>query len=84
MCLQQQERAPGSVMAYSLRPEETQEKHSPSQGEDLPTARCYRCCDPSTPVYQTIPPPQINITILKGEKLRKWFGGWFPEAASCT
>ncbi|XP_007631909.1 complement C1q tumor necrosis factor-related protein 1 isoform X2 [Cricetulus griseus] len=48
--------------------EETQEKYSPSQGKDLPTSRCYRCCEPSTPVYQTIPAPQINITILKGEK----------------
>ncbi|XP_055448672.1 complement C1q tumor necrosis factor-related protein 1 [Psammomys obesus] len=56
-----------SPLGHVKGDEETQ-KHSPHQGEDLPTSRCYRCCDPGIPVYQTIPPPQINITILKGEK----------------
>ncbi|KAL1778461.1 complement C1q tumor necrosis factor-related protein 1 [Sigmodon hispidus] len=50
------------------RDEDTHEKYSPSQGKDLSTSRCRRCCDPGMPVYQTIPAPQINITILKGEK----------------
>lgn len=48
--------------------EEPQMTYSSSRGEDLPTSQCYRCCDPNIPVYQTIPPPQINITILKGDK----------------
>ncbi|XP_073901081.1 complement C1q tumor necrosis factor-related protein 1 isoform X3 [Castor canadensis] len=47
---------------------ERAEKYSPRQGEEPPASRCYRCCDSGTPVYQTIPAPQINITILKGEK----------------
>ncbi|KAL6038024.1 hypothetical protein STEG23_019365 [Scotinomys teguina] len=57
-----------SPLDHEKRDEDTHEKYSPSPGQDLPTSGCYRCCDPGTPVYQTIPPPQINITILKGEK----------------
>ncbi|XP_014442227.1 complement C1q tumor necrosis factor-related protein 1 isoform X1 [Tupaia chinensis] len=45
---------------------ERDEKYSPHQ--ELPTPRCFRCCDPGAPLYQAIPAPQINITILKGEK----------------
>uniref|UniRef100_A0A8P0TSY1 C1q and TNF related 1 n=1 Tax=Canis lupus familiaris TaxID=9615 RepID=A0A8P0TSY1_CANLF len=50
------------------RDEENHEKYSPRQGEEASASRCFRCCDPGTPVYQAIPVPQINITILKGEK----------------
>ncbi|XP_047613713.1 complement C1q tumor necrosis factor-related protein 1 isoform X1 [Phacochoerus africanus] len=50
------------------RAEEKRETYSPRQGEEPPASRCFRCCDPGTPVYQAIPVPQINITILKGEK----------------
>nr|XP_004655301.1 complement C1q tumor necrosis factor-related protein 1 [Jaculus jaculus]XP_045015405.1 complement C1q tumor necrosis factor-related protein 1 [Jaculus jaculus] len=57
-----------SSLDRAERNEENHEKYSPRQGEEPPTSRCYRCCDPSTPVYQAIPAPQINITILKGEK----------------
>lgn len=57
-----------SPLDHVTRPEETHKRYSPSQREGLPTSRCYRCCDSNPPVYQTIPPPQINITILKGEK----------------
>lgn len=83
---QQQKRAPNSKSlsfcgVCSLREEETHEKHTPSQGKDLPTSRCYRCCDPGMPVYQTIPPPQINITILKGEKAAEMTGGTSGGAA---
>ncbi|KAH0517919.1 Complement C1q tumor necrosis factor-related protein 1 [Microtus ochrogaster] len=59
--------------ALSLVPRGQQEQLEWEEKEELPPPldhekRCYRCCDPGTPVYQTIPPPQINITILKGEK----------------
>uniref|UniRef100_A0ABI7YAD6 C1q domain-containing protein n=1 Tax=Felis catus TaxID=9685 RepID=A0ABI7YAD6_FELCA len=50
------------------RDEKNHEKYSPRQGEDEPASRCFRCCDPGTPVFQAVPVPQINITILKGEK----------------
>ncbi|EFB18391.1 hypothetical protein PANDA_006895, partial [Ailuropoda melanoleuca] len=50
------------------RDEENHEKYSPRPGEEAPASQCFRCCDPGTPVYQAIPMPQINITILKGEK----------------
>lgn len=70
-----------SPLDHVTRPEETHKRYSPSLREGLPTSRCYRCCDSNPPVYQTIPPPQINITILKGERLRKWRGGQFSEAA---
>ncbi|XP_046302623.1 complement C1q tumor necrosis factor-related protein 1 isoform X2 [Marmota monax] len=53
---------------HDKRNEEKHEKYSPSQGGEPPASRCFRCCDPGTPVYQAIPAPQINITILKGEK----------------
>ncbi|XP_008847883.1 complement C1q tumor necrosis factor-related protein 1 isoform X2 [Nannospalax galili] len=55
-----------SPMDQAQRDEEKHEKYS--QGGAPPASRCFRCCDPSTPAYQAIPPPQINITILKGEK----------------
>ncbi|XP_004460507.1 complement C1q tumor necrosis factor-related protein 1 [Dasypus novemcinctus] len=35
---------------------------------ELPASRCFRCCDPAGPVYPPLHLPQINITILKGEK----------------
>uniref|UniRef100_A0A8I3NSZ9 C1q and TNF related 1 n=5 Tax=Canis lupus TaxID=9612 RepID=A0A8I3NSZ9_CANLF len=53
---------------HTERDEENHEKYSPRQGEEASASRCFRCCDPGTPVYQAIPVPQINITILKGEK----------------
>ncbi|XP_035940425.2 complement C1q tumor necrosis factor-related protein 1 isoform X1 [Halichoerus grypus] len=53
---------------HAERDEENHEKYSPRQGEEAPASRCFRCCDPGSPVYQAIPMPQINITILKGEK----------------
>ncbi|KAM7232546.1 hypothetical protein CapIbe_017307 [Capra ibex] len=52
----------------NVRDEEEHEKYGPRQDEETPASRCLRCCDPGTPVYQAIPVPQINITILKGEK----------------
>ncbi|XP_061245811.1 complement C1q tumor necrosis factor-related protein 1 isoform X1 [Bos javanicus] len=54
--------------AGGWRDEEEHEKYGPRQDEEAPASRCLRCCDPGTPVYQAIPVPQINITILKGEK----------------
>ncbi|XP_047562178.1 complement C1q tumor necrosis factor-related protein 1 isoform X2 [Lutra lutra] len=53
---------------HAVRDEENHEKHSPRRGEEAAASPCFRCCDPGTPVYQAIPVPQINITILKGEK----------------
>lgn len=53
---------------HNKRNEEKHEKYSPSPSKEAPASRCFRCCDPGTPVYQAIPAPQINITILKGEK----------------
>ncbi|XP_007958024.2 complement C1q tumor necrosis factor-related protein 1 [Orycteropus afer afer] len=47
---------------------EEHDKYSPHQGEEPPASRCFRCCDPAPPLYRPIPVPQINITILKGEK----------------
>ncbi|XP_055264412.1 complement C1q tumor necrosis factor-related protein 1 isoform X4 [Moschus berezovskii] len=55
-------------LARPSRDEEEHEKYGPRQDEEAPASRCLRCCDPATPVYQAIPVPQINITILKGEK----------------
>lgn len=55
---------------YFLRAEEKHE-HRPEQGEEPPASRCYRCCDPGAPLYQAIPVPQINITILKGQAEHK-------------
>lgn len=49
---------------HTEREEETHEKYSPEQ--EPPAARCFRCCDPSPALYPAA--PQINITILKGEK----------------
>nr|XP_020136438.1 complement C1q tumor necrosis factor-related protein 1 isoform X1 [Microcebus murinus] len=51
-----------------LRAEEKHDKYSPSQGQEPPASQCFRCCDPAAPLYQAAPVPQINITILKGEK----------------
>ncbi|XP_075418424.1 complement C1q tumor necrosis factor-related protein 1 [Tenrec ecaudatus] len=53
---------------HNERTDETPEKHSPHQAEEPAASRCFRCCDPVTPMYQPIPVPQVNITILKGEK----------------
>lgn len=55
---------------YFLRAEEKHE-YRPEQGEEPPASRCYRCCDPGAPLYQAIPVPQINITILKGQAKHK-------------
>ncbi|KAI5936220.1 Complement C1q tumor necrosis factor-related protein 1 [Manis javanica] len=55
-------------LGHTERAEERHEKYSPRQDEEPPASRCFRCCDPETPVYQAVPTPQINITILKGEK----------------
>lgn len=65
----------------SHRNEEKHEKYSPSPGEEPPASRCFRCCDPGTPVYQAIPAPQINITILKGQVAAET--GCLLEAAVC-
>ncbi|XP_010595213.1 complement C1q tumor necrosis factor-related protein 1 isoform X1 [Loxodonta africana] len=59
---------PPPPRGHPERAEEEHEKYSPRQAEEPPASRCFRCCDPSAPVYQPIPVPQINITILKGEK----------------
>lgn len=48
--------------------DDEQEKYRAGPGQDPPTPQCFRCCDPAAPMYQAIPAPQINITILKGEK----------------
>ncbi|XP_077022258.1 complement C1q tumor necrosis factor-related protein 1 isoform X2 [Tamandua tetradactyla] len=51
------------------RAEENHErKYGPGQDGEHPAPRCFRCCDPGAPVYQPFQMPQINITILKGEK----------------
>nr|XP_012308992.1 complement C1q tumor necrosis factor-related protein 1 isoform X2 [Aotus nancymaae] len=47
---------------------EQHERYSPSRGEGLPASQCLRCCDPGTFMYPATAVPQINITILKGEK----------------
>lgn len=52
----------------SDRDEEEHGRHSPGRGPDPAPSSCFRCCDPPTPMFQAIPAPQINITILKGEK----------------
>uniref|UniRef100_A0A8C8YR00 C1q and TNF related 1 n=1 Tax=Prolemur simus TaxID=1328070 RepID=A0A8C8YR00_PROSS len=59
---------PPPPLDHADRAEEKHDKYGPSQGEQLPASQCFRCCDPATPVYQAAPVPQINITILKGEK----------------
>ncbi|XP_017806531.1 complement C1q tumor necrosis factor-related protein 1 isoform X2 [Papio anubis] len=53
---------------HAERAEEQHEKYRPSQDEGLPVSRCLRCCDPGTSMYPATAVPQINITILKGEK----------------
>ncbi|XP_006886402.1 PREDICTED: complement C1q tumor necrosis factor-related protein 1 [Elephantulus edwardii] len=50
------------------RTEEDRERYGAHRNAELPASRCFRCCDPGAPVYQPLPVPQINITILKGEK----------------
>ncbi|CAK6438581.1 unnamed protein product [Pipistrellus nathusii] len=50
------------------RAEDRHGGYGPRQGEEPPASRCYRCCDPGAPLYPSVPVPQINITILKGEK----------------
>ncbi|XP_044103241.1 complement C1q tumor necrosis factor-related protein 1 isoform X2 [Neovison vison] len=56
------------LLDYDERDGEKHEKPSPRRGEEATASPCFRCCDPGTPVYQAVPMPQINITILKGEK----------------
>ncbi|XP_003818308.1 complement C1q tumor necrosis factor-related protein 1 isoform X2 [Pan paniscus] len=53
---------------HAERAEEQHEKYRPSQDQGLPASRCLRCCDPGTSMYPATAVPQINITILKGEK----------------
>nr|XP_045369470.1 complement C1q tumor necrosis factor-related protein 1 [Camelus bactrianus]XP_045369471.1 complement C1q tumor necrosis factor-related protein 1 [Camelus bactrianus]XP_045369473.1 complement C1q tumor necrosis factor-related protein 1 [Camelus bactrianus] len=65
---QEQEGTKDPPLDHTERAEEKHEKYSPRQGDEPSASRCFRCCDPGTPVYQAIPVPQINITILKGEK----------------
>lgn len=65
---QEQEGTREPPMDHAERDEDEHEKYGPRQDEEAPASRCLRCCDPGTPVYQAIPVPQINITILKGEK----------------
>ncbi|KAG8507488.1 Complement C1q tumor necrosis factor-related protein 1, partial [Galemys pyrenaicus] len=59
---------PPPPLDHTERVEEKHEKYSPGPGEEPPASRCFRCCDPGPSVYPPIPAPQINITILKGEK----------------
>nr|XP_025855666.1 complement C1q tumor necrosis factor-related protein 1 isoform X3 [Vulpes vulpes] len=66
--LREQEGTKEPPLDHTERDEENHDKYSPRQGEEASASRCFRCCDPGTPVYQAIPVPQINITILKGEK----------------
>ncbi|XP_060027876.1 complement C1q tumor necrosis factor-related protein 1 isoform X4 [Erinaceus europaeus] len=65
---QEQEGTGEPPLDHTERIEENHEKYSPKQDEEPSATQCLRCCDPSTPMYQAIPVPQINITILKGEK----------------
>ncbi|XP_067403290.1 complement C1q tumor necrosis factor-related protein 1 [Emydura macquarii macquarii] len=52
---------------HAARAEEDDEKYHRTPDEQPPRSQCIRCCDaPAPPTYQH--PPQINITILKGEK----------------
>lgn len=68
-------------MSLLLRDEEEHEKYGPRQDERKPLLpRCLRCCDPGTPVYQAIPVPQINITILSCRAQRP-AEGTFPWGA---
>ncbi|XP_044527908.1 complement C1q tumor necrosis factor-related protein 1 isoform X2 [Gracilinanus agilis] len=48
--------------------EDDHEKSNPSLEEQSSASKCFRCCDSGYPMYQPMPMPQINITILKGEK----------------
>uniref|UniRef100_A0A5F8A1D6 C1q and TNF related 1 n=3 Tax=Cercopithecidae TaxID=9527 RepID=A0A5F8A1D6_MACMU len=61
-------RAAREELPAGRRAEEQHEKYRPSQDEGLPVSRCLRCCDPGTSMYPATAVPQINITILKGEK----------------
>ncbi|XP_066237528.1 complement C1q tumor necrosis factor-related protein 1 isoform X2 [Saccopteryx leptura] len=56
------------LLGHTERAEEKHENYSPRQGEKPPASRCYRCCAPGASVHPAVPVPQINITILKGEK----------------
>ncbi|XP_004621129.2 complement C1q tumor necrosis factor-related protein 1 [Sorex araneus] len=62
----EQEGTTGPPPEHTERVEEKHEKYSPGQDEETPASRCFRCCDPSPALYPAA--PQINITILKGEK----------------
>ncbi|XP_045691888.1 complement C1q tumor necrosis factor-related protein 1 isoform X2 [Phyllostomus hastatus] len=66
--LQEPEGTQEPPLDHTERAEEEHEKYSPRQDEEAPASRCYRCCDPGAPAYTAVPVPQINITILKGEK----------------
>lgn len=61
--LEEREGTTEPSLDHTVRAEESHEKYSPRQDEETPTSQCFRCCDSSPPVH-----PQINITILKGEK----------------
>ncbi|XP_029455009.1 complement C1q tumor necrosis factor-related protein 1 [Rhinatrema bivittatum] len=55
----------------SSRVEEEPARTATNSDSQSPPSQCVRCCDPLTylpvyPIYQ--PVPQINITLLKGEK----------------
>ncbi|XP_028912722.1 complement C1q tumor necrosis factor-related protein 1 isoform X2 [Ornithorhynchus anatinus] len=48
--------------------EEKEEGYDPQLEKLPPPSKCTRCCDSGYVTFQPLPQPQINITILKGEK----------------
>ncbi|XP_043858723.1 complement C1q tumor necrosis factor-related protein 1 [Dromiciops gliroides] len=61
---------PPPLLDQTEKVEDHHEKNNPSLEEQPSDSKCFRCCD--NPMYQPMsmpmPMPQINITILKGEK----------------
>ncbi|XP_007482987.2 complement C1q tumor necrosis factor-related protein 1 isoform X2 [Monodelphis domestica] len=59
---------PPPLLDPTEKVEDDHEKNNPSLEEQTSASKCFRCCDSGYPMYQPMPMPQINITILKGEK----------------
>uniref|UniRef100_A0A5F8G1M4 C1q and TNF related 1 n=2 Tax=Monodelphis domestica TaxID=13616 RepID=A0A5F8G1M4_MONDO len=59
---------PPPLLDPTEKVEDDHEKKNPSLEEQTSASKCFRCCDSGYPMYQPMPMPQINITILKGEK----------------
>ncbi|XP_068932162.1 complement C1q tumor necrosis factor-related protein 1 isoform X4 [Petaurus breviceps papuanus] len=59
---------PPPLPEHTKKIEYHHEKNNPSLEEQSSDSKCFRCCDSGNPMYQPMPMPQINITILKGEK----------------